>query len=282
VAAPDARRVRLLWHEFTISTPSPAVLAALEFLVQAAAQRVDVRDEIAIAVVPAAGGFEIHQDRGPIVDAADASAVLDVVYRRVYQHVFDEASRQGWVRAHAALADVHGRRFVLAGAAGVGKTTLALRLLYDGEDVQGDESVLLRAGESIAVPRPFHLKPGSEAYVPEITELLPHLPTVAGDPPVSAFDPTRAGLRWEITPGTVDAVVVLEHADSTSLDHVGSTAVMHEIVEQVFLRHEPKATVVREIASVLREAPCYRLRIGDPAQASALVRELAGSSDVGA
>lgn len=247
----------------------------LGYLAQSARQHIEVETSVVTSVDPSSDGFTISEDGQPIATALDARAVLDVVYQRVHQRLFDHASLSGWVRAHAALVETGGRRVALCGPAGVGKTTLAVRLLFDGVAVHGDESVLLRDGESLAVPRPFHLKPGIEGHVPEIAPLLSSLPEVSDGTPVRAFDPTRAGFAWEIAPGRIDDVVLLERAEDTSLEPVTATSAMQGIVEQVFLLHEPKGSVVREVAAVLRTARCFRLRVSDPARCAAAVRELA-------
>ena len=57
---------------------------------------------------------------------------------------------------------------LVVGPSGAGKSTLAARLLLDGADVQGDESVLVRREASLAVPRAVHLKPGYERWLPEL------------------------------------------------------------------------------------------------------------------
>ena len=64
-------------------------------------------------------------------------------------------------------------RVLVVGPSGSGKTTLAARLLLDGADVQGDESVLVRRDASLAVPRALHLKPGYAPLLPELAALAP-------------------------------------------------------------------------------------------------------------
>lgn len=269
--------LRLLWHHFGVSTDSRDVEHMLAFLVQEAVQHVEVRHTVAIDIRTTDDGFAITEDGTSLPPSPDALGVLDTVYQRVHQHMFDEASRTGWVRAHAALVEVDGRRCLICAGPGVGKTTLAVRMLFDGATVHGDESVLVRHGEVLAVPRLFHLKPGIEVFVPEVEPFLAQLPRLDDDSPVRAFDPILAGRRWDISPGSVDVVVVLERGLRTELEPVAATTAMQDIVEQVFLLYEPKGVVVREIATLLRTTPSFRLCCADPREAAAAIRELAAT-----
>ncbi len=78
---------------------------------------------------------------------------------------------------------------LLVGPSGAGKSTLVLRLLFDGAAAHGDESALVRDGHVLAVPRPFHLKPGVDAMVPEIAPFLGALPCLEGEVPVPGVRP---------------------------------------------------------------------------------------------
>jgi hypothetical protein len=265
---------QLLWDKIEIHTPASEVVASLRFLAQSARQRVTVLKTTTFEILPDSHGYLVLEGEEHRSIERTALAVLEVLYQRVHARAFARASRAGWVRAHAAVVETGGRRLLLAGTTGVGKTTLALRLLFDGAVVHCDESSLLRGGATLAVPRPFHLKPTVERYVPEIVPLLPEMPVVTGDVAIRAFDPGRAGFEWEISPGPVDAVVMLTRGENTRLERVEATRVMHDIVADVFLLNESKATVVREVATVLRHAACYALEMGDVGQASGLVRSL--------
>jgi hypothetical protein len=249
-------------------------MASLQFLAQSARQRVPVLKTTTFDVLPDSGGYRVLEDDERQSTQPTARAVLEILYQRVHERAFARASRTGWVRVHAAVVEAGRRRLLLAGSTGVGKTTLALRLLFDGAAVHCDESSLLRQGTVLAVPRPFHLKPTIEQYVPEIAPLLPEMPVVTGHVPIRAFDPRRAGFDWEISPGRVDAVLILTRGEPTRLKRVEATQVMNEVVTDVFLLNEPKSTIVREVATAFRHAPCYELVIGDVTEASRIVQSL--------
>jgi hypothetical protein len=266
-------RFQVLWHAFVVSVPDDAVADALAYVTQAAEQDLAVVASVRFDVVSVPDGYRVSEAGRPVVTVPDPPGVVDVLYQRVHTHALEHASHDGWVRAHAAVVDAAPGRVLLAGDSGVGKTTLALRLLFDGVAVPGDESVVLRDGVAVPVARPFHLKAGVEQFVPELLQ-FPHLPEFVGDVTVRAFDPTAAGFRWSITPAPVRAVVVVQRGSDSSIVRVESTQVMHEVVENVFWLHESKATLIREVASVFRTASCFRLAVADVTAAADAVREL--------
>ena len=105
-----------------------------------------------------------------LATVATPEDAADVVHVRAHRHAFELASLSGWAQVHAAtvdLATTEGReRVLVVGPSGAGKTTLATRLLLDGADVQGDESVLVRRGESLAVPAPSTSSPAPRECCP--------------------------------------------------------------------------------------------------------------------
>lgn len=265
-----ALRSRLLWHEVVITTSSQAVTDALAYMTQGAEHSFSARRTMTYDVADAPDGFAISEEGDALAAVPDARAVLDQVYRRVHQRAFELGSLLGWVRVHGALATIGDRRVLAVGPSGVGKTTLSLRLLFSGTPVHGDESVMLQNGRAVAVARPFHLKPGIVSLVPEVSGLFDALPSLDGDPVIRAFDPSLAGFTWTIDDAPVDDVVVLERsADGRStLEPVRATEAMPFIVEEVFRNQEPTRAVLAEVAAVLRSAACWRLRLGDPAEAA--------------
>jgi hypothetical protein len=167
---------------------------------------------------------------------------------------------------------------LITGPSGAGKSTLALRLLLDGAPVQGDESALLRAGASVAVARPLHLKAGAELVVPELAELAPGLPRIDD---VLVADPGRLGRGWQVTVAPLDHLVMLTADGDAGPEGpdgcvpISHTEVLHALVGQAFPVTETKPELLRRLTTALSGVRCHRLGRGDPAaMVRALIRDL--------
>ncbi len=222
-----------------------------------------------------------------LTTVATPEDAADVVHVRAHRRAFELASLSGWARVHAAtvdLATTEGRRarVLVVGPSGAGKTTLATRLLLDGADVQGDESVLVRRGESLAVPRALHLKPGAARVLPELAAVIPELPVI-GD--VTVLDPARVGRPVTLRIAPVEHVVVLAgppietgaHEPAGVRSDVTCTpldggAVLEALLTDAFPLTETKARMVSMLAGAMVSAHGHRLTAGPP---DAMVESLA-------
>jgi hypothetical protein len=296
----------LLWHgvEIDQAGSDPQVARALRYLATGARHqppqlatmhyRVVALDDGGLA---GGGPWRVDEEGDHLDTVADPESVLDLVYRRVHQRAFELASLRGWVRLHAATVDLDThrvgdpvaegsgppvRRVLLVAPSGTGKTTLACRLLFDGQAVGADESTLVREGRSLPVARRFHLKPGAEAVVAELDAHLDGLPGLV-DGSVRAFDPSEAGFAWTIAERPVDHVVLVDRLARArggtdppgELVPASAVEVMPELVDQSFPHQEPTGALLAQVAALLRQARCWRLRMGAIDQASILVRGLA-------
>jgi hypothetical protein len=282
----------MLWHdvEVDLDGATPDVAAALRYLVTGAAHDFPPLATMRYAVTSGAPGHQVWEEGDELATVDDPTDVLDLVYRRVHQRAFELASLRGWVRLHAAVVDLvdgpgnegagradgamAGPRVLLVAPSGTGKTTLACRLLLDGQAVAGDESALVRDGLALPVARRFHLKPGLEAAVADLAPLTAHLPGLP-DGSVRAFDPSEAGFGWTIGVRQVDHVVLLERSPGAGgLEPASAVEAMPEVVDQSFPHQEDTGALLAQVAAVLRDARCWRLRVDTPAGASILVRGL--------
>jgi hypothetical protein len=280
VGAQGGRKIagfRLLWHQVELNTrqADPTVAEALRYLVNGAEHDLPSLAVMHYSVTTIADGSHVVSEEGDALEAVEsADGVLDLIYRRVHQRAFELASLRGWVRLHAAVVDGTGGRTLIVAPSGTGKTTLSCRLLLDGAAVAADESVMIRNGVALPVARRFHLKSDLEAAVPDLSPYTTDLPSL-GSGSVRAFDPSEANFPWFVTQAQVAHVVVLERGvERSSLAPDSAVAVMPEIVAESFPHQEPTGVLLAEIAALLAQARCWRLRMHSANHAATLVASL--------
>ena len=194
------------------------------------------------------------------------------------------------MRLHAAVIDVRAGagsdpvRLALVAPSGTGKTTLACRLLLDGQEAPADESTLVRDGVALPVARRYHLKPGLEDVVTGLAAHTVDLPSLA-DGSVRAFDPAVAGFTWVVEERPVDHVVLVERHPpgasgsgapvATWLEPTSAVEAMPVLVDQSFPHLEPTGELLAQVATLLRQARCWRLGLGSLPEASILLGGLA-------
>lgn len=219
--------------------------------------------ELHYAAVAAGETFVVAEEGDVLASVATPQEAADLVHVRAHRRAFELASLAGWARLHAATVDLDGARVLVVGPSGAGKSTLATRLLLGGADVQGDESVLVRRGESIAVPRALHLKPGSARLLPELAPVLPSLPVVND---VTVLDPARLGRPVRLQVAPVAHVVLLsgqaEGSGDVACSPIDGGAVLEALLADAFPLTETKARMVSVLAGAMVSARGHRLTSG--------------------
>ncbi|MFN8027993.1 MAG: glycosyltransferase [Acidimicrobiia bacterium] len=270
--APDpvVLHARVLGHDLTVAAADDDVQAALEAMLPTAAHRFPPEWPMHYSVEGRPGAYRVVEEGDLVATVATAAEARDTVHLRCHRRAFEWASRQGWLRLHGALVDLDGVRVLCTGPSGAGKSTLALRLLLDGAAVQGDESVLLRPGAVVAVARPLHLKPGTDAVVPELASLRASLPEIEE---VLVLDPGRVAdgalgeqvVPWVISVAPLDHVVLLTPGAPPECEPLGHTAALPELLAEVFPVTEHAGSVLARLTAALQGVRCHRLGPADPA-----------------
>ena len=272
------RVLQLLATEVCIATDDPAIAAALDYIVPGAEQDVPLRTRVEYAVRRRRDGFAIERDGACCAVVGQRQAVLGELFERIHAATLEPFADA--VRVHAASGSCGGRAFLAVGPKGAGKTSLALRLLFDGCLVFGDELVLLRGERAIAFPRKFYVKPGTVDLIPELAGLSGRLPAVrdARGSPILAFEPGDAGLPWRIETVRPKVVVVIEPAfpHESRIDELPRYRAVERILSQAALPEHRKGEAIHEVCEVVESCQTLVLRLGPLDAAAAALRNVVG------
>jgi len=184
------------------------------------------------------------------------------------------------IRIHAGCGEHGGKRFIVVGDKGVGKTTFMVSLLLNGSRAVGDELVLVREGRATPFPRRFHIKQESTKLLPGIKHLFDALPfnMTTYNHKMFSFSPQDAGFEWKIDEGDVRAVFYLmpNHGGESRLEPCLKYEMVRNIMPMSFLSETDDHKKIDQLCSLVDKAECHVLHIGDlPGAISALQEKMA-------
>ncbi len=267
---------QILSCRISISYDDPRLRSTLDYIAVEAVQDVTITKTLSYTVA-GTGPYEIREENDFLDRVGSADDVLFRIYRRVYRRVLDRYVLAGWVVLHAGAVKVNGSRLAILGDKGAGKTTLMTRLMCAGHQLEGDELLLARGDQLLAVPRRLHLKPDIESNVPQLAGQLDDLPvTRAGDTKIRALDPVLHGFDWQISVGAVDHWIWLSpnHGGNTRLDKMTSFIMMQRMLESYLGWGESRRQVVNCVAGLATKGG-FRLLLGNADEAAMQLQTLA-------
>lgn len=264
------RAVRVLACDFSVGANCEEFLSELDGLVQHATQRYPVSHRYRFEVSRTDDGYRLCEDGRDLDARRDARSAAALLYARLHQLALDALPE--FTKIHAGCADWRGRRLVVAGPARSGKTTLMMRLLYDGFAVHCDDIVLLRERDVLPYPRRFWVRLQAVPLLPQIA------PFAAGVPESDdhvILDPSQLGFDWQIDSAPADAVLFLEpnHGARTQLEVCPKYSMAERIMSQSNLPAAGTRDWVRDICGLLEHATCFVLRCGDLETGGAAVKD---------
>jgi hypothetical protein len=192
-------------------------------------------------------------------------ATLEFLHMQLFGYAV--AERPNATLIHGACLRRDGRRFLLAGTKGAGKSTLTLRLIQAGFEIEGDEHVFVENGRIIARARACRVREESLPYVPEFAVAIEASPCYRNYDGQRIFnvDPRRLGVTWRIEEGEVGHVFALHpnHGGYSSLREMAPSTLVRFLVPETGRRASERGRSIAALAEIARRARGFDLSLGD-------------------
>ncbi len=256
----------------TLSTSDPAVYQALRYLECDPEIDGAPSQQLAFSVEPYRSYYRIFQDGELLREQITAQGVGETLHAELT--LLSLADFPDAPLIHAASLRRGGRRILLVGIKGGGKTTLALHLIRAGYAIEGDENVFVTSAGVVARPRGLRVKESATPFLPHLAAALAVAGYYQSAPGMRIYnlDPRRAGaVTWRIEQGRVDAVVLIRpnHGGFSSLRPITALNLVREVMPECGLPQTGRGAAVAAIASVIGNARGFDLSLGDLAGAVA-------------
>jgi hypothetical protein len=221
--------------------------------------------ESVLTVEPFRGRYRILEEGKDAAEVFDARSVVDELHSRLFWSSLGELPRAAVL--HAASLRRGSRRVLIAGSQGAGKTTLALRLVRAGYELEGDEHVFLDHDGVIARPRACQVREASLALLPEAAQIIMAAPAYVDERGCTTFnvDPRLLGGSWRIEKGKVDRVIVLQpnHGGYSSLRPIPPMMVAQALIPELGMRESGRGVSIGAIAALVSRTRGFDLSLGD-------------------
>ncbi len=260
---------RTLARRIVMRTTEREVFTAIRFLeCNPEIVAVPVAESV-LTIEPFRGRYCIFEEGRDVDQVFGTKSVTDHLHSRLLSYSLAERPRAGVL--HAALLRRGSRRVLIAGSQGAGKTTLALRLVRAGYELEGDEHVFLDDDGVIARPRACQVRETSVALLPEVADVILSAPAYVDDHGRTIFniDPKLIGGSWRIEKGNVDCVIVLQpnHGGYSSLRHLPPMMVAQALISELGMREIDRGVPIGAIAALVSRSKGFDLSLGDPQSA---------------
>lgn len=227
--------------------------------------------------------FKVTKNReGYIVNPPNGDVVLFSNPQDAVKHVYGfinfiiRSRMPGKLFIHGGCASYNEKTFLVVGEKWAGKTTLLCKLLLEGFDVHGDESVILEETHVIPFPRRFFLKEESLLQLPELKELcLSSTRYVFDDKKGYFIDPLGLGKTWSLAPKTPDSIIYLvpSHGEASKKEQIPGWQITEKIFKQADNFSNDAAQQLKDLSRLVNEARCYVLHSGNLEQAVQIIKE---------
>ena len=191
------------------------------------------------------------------------------------------ASHGAFPLLHGATLMINGRRVLVVGRKGSGKTTLSLHLLARGHGFEGDEHLVVLPNSVVARPRTLRVKGPSLTLVKNLPATLRDAPTVPfwDGSLLYSIDPRCLGATWTIRSGALDAIVMIEpdFGARSFANRLGIEEGFRALVDHAAFPQRAIAAELARIRVLAATTPMYSLRLGELEGAEWHLQRLTGA-----
>jgi hypothetical protein len=255
----------ILACNFDLRTNSEEVFESFRYIVQRSEQDFPVSRHHHYSVTHDERGYLLVEDGTVLTQELARFIILENLSKRMHQHAFE--ALPAYSRIHAASGFAGDRFFIVCGEKYAGKSTLSLRLLYEGFQMVGDELVMLHKTKAVTFPRKMYIRHDCVDLVPAFQSLADSLPFVsnAHDDKIFAFDPLLISRPWRIRPAPIATFIYIEpnHGGRSRLRSCGKLEMVQRILMQANAPITPSPNWIGEITSAIDMADTYILELGD-------------------
>jgi hypothetical protein len=221
--------------------------------------------DVVIAVEPYRGRFRIVQDDAVLREVMTTQAALEFLHLQLFTSSIADFPNASIL--HAACLRQEQKRLLLVGSKGTGKSTLTMRLIQAGYEIEGDEHVFLEGPQVVARPRGCRIRETSLQYLPEMAPVITSSPRYqeAWSGLFFNVDPRAFGIDWRIERGKVDCIFVLRpnHGGYSSIRPMPPSALIQSLMTETGWREAHRNTSIAHMVAVSHSSRAFDLSLGD-------------------
>jgi hypothetical protein len=260
---------RTLNRRFTLQTSDFGVFEAIRFLDCTPDIAGAAPQEVGVVIERCRSHYRIVENGAVIREVLGARAVVEDLHVHLFRCSIEDRPQAALL--HAACLRRGGRRLLLAGSTSAGKTTLALRLIQSGFEIEGDEHVLIDRAGVIARPRGCRVKTNALPLLPDMAKVITAAPSYTDEFNGKIFnvDPRILGSTWRIEQGRADLVIVLQpnHGGYSSIRPLPPSVMVQSLMSEIGLPATERGPSIAALAALAARAKAFDLSLGDHASA---------------
>ncbi|MCI0453367.1 MAG: hypothetical protein L0Y68_00040 [Candidatus Dadabacteria bacterium] len=265
----------MLHCNFTIRTECKSLAQQLDFITQDAHQDFPTLSETVYDIRREDEQFQILNNGKLCNTTSDRSSLIYNLLGLIHSRVFKSIT--GCILIHTGCGEYNGKRFLIVGDKGTGKSTLMTRLLFEGFRIDGDELVLVHNEKVTPFPRRFLIKESSIHLLPQVKSMIDSVPYIQADngSKIYSFSPSDAGFSWKIETRKAEFFFYLEpnHGGETRVEKCPKYLMVQKVMPRTFLSNTHDHLKIGQLCRMIDDSDCYILRLGNLDSAISSVRE---------